>query len=204
VRFGRLVTWSNDVLCDGNLNCSAEVFGDPLPFVQNAKVCKCYPTICTTDTGICTPEPCECPKAGHYEWSKKTMTTSDGNKCWACERMSIGKGEAVDGNSTFCPTEVGRCTLNRACRCENAEHTKRVMKTKDGKKCWNCAAPKAGGMGMDSGQKAMFWMLPMLWPFMNGWDSFWDVCNGCRVMTTILGLCVGGYLLQNKPFGAST
>jgi membrane associated rhomboid family serine protease len=54
---------------------------------------------------------------------------------------------------------------------------------------------------MDSGQKAMFWMLPLLWPFMDFPNSLWQVCAGCRALTTFLALCVGGYVLQNfAPF----
>lgn len=50
---------------------------------------------------------------------------------------------------------------------------------------------------MDSGQKAMFWMLPLLWPFMDFPNSVYEVCSGCRALTTFIALCVVGYILQN-------
>jgi len=52
-------------------------------------------------------------------------------------------------------------------------------------------------MGMDSGQKAMFWMLPLLWPFMDFPNSVYEVCAGCPALTRFLALCVVGYILQN-------
>mmetsp|Transcript_10142 Transcript_10142/g.26058 ORF Transcript_10142/g.26058 Transcript_10142/m.26058 type:complete len:637 (-) Transcript_10142:154-2064(-) len=202
VRYGRLFTWSDDIIVDGSMNCSAAAFGDHVP--MDVKICKCYPTMCTTDSGTCTPEPCSCPTSRDpaVEWGKKTMMTSDGTKCWACDRRAAAAGVAVDGDSPFCPNSPGRCTLKRSCKCESTTETKRVMKTKDGSKCWTCSPTSEGGaMGMDSGQKAMFWMLPLLWPFMDFPNSMWQVADGCRTMTSFLALCVVGYVLQNfAPF----
>jgi len=164
------------------------------------KICKCYPTICTTDMGICTAEPCQCPTSRDpaVEWAKKTLMTGDGTKCWACEKRASAAGIAVDSASPFCPVQIGRCTLKRSCKCESAADTKRVMRTKEGQKCWTCApAGESGGFGMDSGQKAMFWMLPLLWPWMDFPQSVYEVCSGCRALTTFLALCVAGYILQN-------
>jgi len=198
VRYGRLFTWSDDIVVDGSINCSAATFGDPVP--MQVKICKCYPTICTTDMGICTPEPCSCPTSRDpsFEWMKKSLMTSDGTKCWACEKRAASAGIAVGGDSKFCPTQTGRCSLKRSCKCESASDTKRVMRTKDGQKCWTCApAGEGGALGMDSGQKAMFWMLPLLWPFMDFPNSVYEVCSGCRALTAFLALCVIGYILQN-------
>lgn len=199
VRYGRFFTWSDDRIVDGSVNCSAALFGDPMP--MSVKICKCYPTICTTDMGTCTPEPCSCPTSrdGAYEWAKKTLMTGDGTKCWACEKRAASAGVAVDEDSPYCPTTLGRCSTKWSCKCESAMDTKRVMRTKDGKKCWTCApAGESGGaLGMDSGQKAMFWMLPLLWPFMDFPNSFWEVCNGCRALTTFIALCLVGYIIQN-------
>jgi len=199
VRYGRLFSWSDDIVVDGSVNCSAATFGDPMPV--GVKICKCYPTICTTDVGICTPEPCSCPTSRDpaTEWAKKTLMTGDGTKCWACEKRASAAGTAVDGDSPFCPVQIGRCSLKRSCKCEEPTDTKRVMRTKDDKKCWTCAPQGEGGgaLGMDSGQKAMFWMLPLLWPFMDWPASFWEVCYGCPALTTFLALCVVGSFLQN-------
>lgn len=199
VRYGRLFSWSDDIIADGSVNCSAANFGDPMP--MDVKICKCYPTICTTDMGICTPEPCTCPTSRdpEVEWGKKTMMTGDGVKCWACEKKASTAGVAVDDDSKFCPAQVGRCSLKRSCKCEEKTDTKRVMRTKDGQKCWTCApaGDGGGGFGMDSGQKAMFWMLPMLWPWMDLWDSIFQVCEGCRALTTFIALCVVGSICQN-------
>merc|ERR1711970_1462560 len=93
---------------------------------------------------------------------------------------------------------MGRCTLNRSCKCKDPSDTKRAMRTKEGKKCWTCAAASEGSAHrIDSGQKAMFWMLPLLWPFMNMPQSLYQVLNGCQALTTFLGLCVLGYFCQN-------
>eukprot|EP00930_Biecheleria_cincta_P046360 TRINITY_DN31972_c0_g1_i1.p1 TRINITY_DN31972_c0_g1~~TRINITY_DN31972_c0_g1_i1.p1 ORF type:complete len:695 (+),score=124.23 TRINITY_DN31972_c0_g1_i1:88-2085(+) len=197
VRYGRLFHWSGDLTVDGSVNCSAALFGDPMP--MELKICKCYPMICTTDVGICTPEPCSCPTSHDpaYEWGKKTLMTGDGTKCWACEKKRASAGIAVQGNSSFCPTQLGRCSLKRSCKCEQPADTKRVMRTKNGEKCWTCAPVGEGNaMGMDSGQKAMFWMLPLLWPWMDVPNSLKEVCNGCRALTTFVALCLVGYLLQ--------
>lgn len=198
VRYGRLFSWSDDIIVDGSVNCSAATFGDPVPL--SLKICKCYPTLCTTDMGICTPEPCGCPisRDPTVEWAKKTLMTGDGTKCWACEKRASAAGVAVDGDSPFCPVQIGRCSTKRSCKCESPMDTKRVMRTKDGQKCWTCApVGESGAMGMDSGQKAMFWMLPLLWPFMDFPNSAWEVCNGCRALTSFLALCIVGYVLQN-------
>jgi len=196
VRYGRLFTWSNDVIVDGSVNCSAATFGDPMP--MDVKICKCYPTICTTDMGICTPEPCMCPTSGDpsVEWAKKTLMTGDGLKCWACEKRQSTAGVADNSDSPFCPTQLGRCSTKRSCKCESKTDTKRVMKTKDGQKCWTCAPAGEGSGGGMAGQKAMFWMLPLLWPFMDLPNSIWQVMSGCRAITTFLGLCVLGYFCQ--------
>jgi len=199
VRYGRLFSWSDDLIVDGSVNCSAASFGDPTP-MSGVKICKCYTTLCTTDVGICTPEPCGCPTSRDpaVEWAKKTLMTGDGTKCWACEKRESVAGVAVDTNTAFCPAQIGRCTLNRFCKCEDQMTTKRMMRTKDGKKCWTCAAQgDSGGFGLDNGQKAMFWMLPLLWPFMDFPNSTWEVYKGCFAMTTFLILCVVGYILQN-------
>mmetsp|Transcript_106951 Transcript_106951/g.190141 ORF Transcript_106951/g.190141 Transcript_106951/m.190141 type:complete len:658 (+) Transcript_106951:58-2031(+) len=202
VRYGRLFSWSGDLVVDGQVNCSAALFGDPMP--MELKICKCYPMICTTDVGICTPEPCSCPTSRdpEFEWGKKTLMTGDGTKCWACEKKRSTAGVAVDGNGTFCPSQLGRCSLKRSCKCESQADTKRVMRTKNGDKCWTCApVGEGGGMGMDSGQKAMFWMLPLLWPWMDFPDSLYEVCNGCRALTGFVALCLVGFVLQNfAPF----
>lgn len=198
VRYGRLFTWTDDIIVDGQVNCSSKNFGDPVP--MDVKICKCYPTQCTTDMGICTPEPCQCPGAsrdGSYEWSKKTMMTGDGLKCWACEKRQSTAGTVDSSDSPFCPVQLGRCSVNRGCKCENKDAVKRTMRTKDNQKCWTCApAGEGGGMRMDSGQKAMFWMLPLLWPFMDLPNSLWEIMRGCRALTTFLGLCVVGYFCQ--------
>lgn len=198
VRYGRLFSWSDDLIVDGSVNCSAATFGDPVP--MSVKICKCYPTICTTDMGICTPEPCGCPTSRDpaIEWAKKTLMTGDGTKCWACEKHASTAGVAVDDDTDYCPTTPGRCTLKKSCKCESASDKKRIMKTKAGDKCWTCAAAGEGGgaFKMDSGQKAMFWMLPLLWPWMNLPDSAWEVINGCRAIAGLCGLMLAGYFCQ--------
>lgn len=198
VRYGRLFSWSDYLVADGLLNCSAVAFGDPFP--MDAKICKCFPTVCTTDAGTCTPEPCSCPTSWNpdVEWAKKTLMTSDNVKCWACEKTKATIGVAVDRNSSFCPNTPGTCTLNKSCKCQALADIKRVVRTKEGKRCWTCAvAGNTGMLGMDSGQKAMFWMLPILWPFMDFPASFWQVCNDCCALVVFLALCVVGYVLQN-------
>lgn len=64
-----LFSWSGDVVSDGSVNCSAALFGDPMP--MDLKICKCYPTICTTQVGICTPEPCMCATPGASKGPEK-------------------------------------------------------------------------------------------------------------------------------------
>eukprot|EP00932_Pfiesteria_piscicida_P003681 SRR837773.13586.p1 GENE.SRR837773.13586~~SRR837773.13586.p1 ORF type:complete len:552 (-),score=101.28 SRR837773.13586:155-1660(-) len=156
--------------------------------------------VCTTEAGTCTLEPCSCPvsRDPSVAWSKKTLMTSDGSKCWACEQRKADAGVLVDDDSPFCPSTPGRCSLKRSCQCTNAGDTKRVMKTKEGQRCWTCAVPiDSSSFGMDSSQKAMFWMLPMLWPFMDFPHSAWQVLEDCKAMTTFLVLCLLGYILQN-------
>eukprot|EP00928_Gymnodinium_smaydae_P032435 TRINITY_DN23490_c0_g1_i1.p1 TRINITY_DN23490_c0_g1~~TRINITY_DN23490_c0_g1_i1.p1 ORF type:complete len:713 (-),score=90.49 TRINITY_DN23490_c0_g1_i1:65-2158(-) len=205
VRYGRLFTWSDDLVVDGSVNCSAANFGDAVP--MSLKICKCFPTICTTDAGTCTPEPCSCPvsREPRYEWGKKTLMTSDGVKCWACEKRQSAPGVLVEDESPYCPTQVGRCSLKRSCKCESPGDTKRVMRTASDQRCWTCAPPVgeggSGAFSLDSGQKAMFWMLPILWPFMDFPASAWEVCSGCRALTTFCALCILGYILQTfAPF----
>lgn len=197
VRYGRLFSWSGDVAVDGSVNCSAALFGDPMP--MDIKICKCYPTICTTQVGICTPEPCMCATSRDpdFEWAKKTLMTGDGTKCWACERKRASTGVADNTNSSYCPIQMGRCSLKRSCKCESPTDTKRVMRTKNGEKCWTCAPIGEGrSLGMDTGQRAMFWMLPLLWSFMDWPNSFFQVCDGDRALTIFVALCILGYLCQ--------
>ena len=74
--------------------------------------------------------------------------------------------------------------------------TNRVPRTKNGEKCWTCAPVGEGrSLGMDTGhlreansacpalvqpsngmtgQRAMFWMLPLLWSFMDWPNSFFQ------------------------------
>lgn len=55
--------------------------------------------------------------------------------------------------------------------------------------------------GMDREQKAMFGMLPLLWPFIDFPDTAWEVHEGCYAMTSFMALCVVGYICQNfLPF----
>jgi len=197
VRYGRLFSWSGDVAVDGSVNCSAQLFNDPIP--MDIKICKCYPNICTTQVGICTPEPCMCATSRDpdFEWAKKTLMTGDGTKCWACERKRAATGVADNTNSSFCPIQMGRCSLKRSCKCESPTDTKRVMRTKNGEKCWTCAPVGEGrSLGMDTGQRAMFWMLPLLWSFMDWPNSFWQVCDGDRALTIFVALCILGYFCQ--------
>lgn len=198
VRYGRLFTWSDDFFVDGSVNCTAIAFGDPVPV--SFKICKCYPTLCTTDMSTCTLEPCSCPTSRDpaVAWSKKTLMTGDGAKCWACEQRAASTGTLVKEDSPFCPVTPGRCSTKRSCKCANVADTKRVMKTKDGQRCWTCAVALDGAsFGLDSGQKPMFWMLPMLWPFMDFPGSAWQVYEDCKATSTFLVLCVVGYVLQN-------
>eukprot|EP00929_Paragymnodinium_shiwhaense_P107117 TRINITY_DN7317_c0_g1_i1.p1 TRINITY_DN7317_c0_g1~~TRINITY_DN7317_c0_g1_i1.p1 ORF type:complete len:697 (-),score=120.11 TRINITY_DN7317_c0_g1_i1:573-2663(-) len=201
VRYGRLFSWSDGIVVDGSINCSAVVFNDPVP--MGVKICKCYPTICTTDIGICTPEPCSCPTSQDptVEWGKKSMMTGDGTKCWACEKQEASAGSLVEGDSEYCPIQIGRCTSKRSCKCESPSDTKRVMRTKDNQKCWTCA-PVGEGKGMSmGGQSAMFWMLPMLWPYTDFPDSAYEVMNGCRALTNFCALCLLGFFCQTfMPF----
>eukprot|EP00927_Polykrikos_kofoidii_P079400 TRINITY_DN76184_c0_g1_i1.p1 TRINITY_DN76184_c0_g1~~TRINITY_DN76184_c0_g1_i1.p1 ORF type:complete len:688 (+),score=99.34 TRINITY_DN76184_c0_g1_i1:94-2157(+) len=196
VRYGRLFTWTDDLVVDGSVNCSAAIFGDVVPMAW--KICKCYPTICTTDVGICTPEPCSCPTSSDpsFDWVKKPLMTSDGVKCWACSKQQAAVGIVVDIDSPYCPVQIGRCSVKRACTCQSAADTKRLMRTKEGQKCWTCASLSDGGDSAIGGQKAMFWMLPLLWPFMDFPNSAWEVCNGCRALTVFCSLCLLGYLCQ--------
>mmetsp|Transcript_9216 Transcript_9216/g.20454 ORF Transcript_9216/g.20454 Transcript_9216/m.20454 type:complete len:701 (+) Transcript_9216:36-2138(+) len=202
VRYGRMFTWSDDLIVDGSVNCSAAHFGDPVP--MGIKICKCYPTLCTTDVGICTPEPCSCPGSRDptMEWSKTTLMTGDGVKCWACQKRASSAGVLVDDNSPFCPTQMGRCSKKRSCKCESSADTKRVMQTKEGEKCWTCSvAGEGSALHMDQGQKAMFWMLPLLWPWMDFPNSAYEVYKGCPVLTNFCALCVVGFIFQNfVPF----
>lgn len=47
----------------------------------------------------------------------------------------------------------------------------------------------------------MFWMLPLLWSFMDFPNSAYEVCNGCRALTGFVGLCILGCFLQKfAPF----
>ncbi|CAL1140557.1 unnamed protein product [Cladocopium goreaui] len=71
------------------------------------------------------------------------------------------------------------------------------MRTKNGEKCWTCAPVGEGrSLGMDTGQRAMFWMLPLLWSFMDWPNSFFQVCDGDRALTIFVALCILGYLCQ--------
>merc|ERR1712176_343405 len=92
VRYGRIFLWSDDIIVDGSVNCSAAAFGDPIPL--SIKICHCYPTICTTDVGTCTTDPCECTRGGgtDFHWAKKTMMTSEGRQCWVCEKQTTVPG----------------------------------------------------------------------------------------------------------------
>eukprot|EP00929_Paragymnodinium_shiwhaense_P107119 TRINITY_DN7317_c0_g2_i1.p1 TRINITY_DN7317_c0_g2~~TRINITY_DN7317_c0_g2_i1.p1 ORF type:complete len:698 (-),score=138.16 TRINITY_DN7317_c0_g2_i1:221-2314(-) len=201
VRYGRLFSWSDGIVVDGSINCSAAVFNDPVP--MGVKICKCYPTICTTDMGICTPEPCSCPTSQDptVEWAKKSLMTGDGTKCWACEKQEASAGSLVEGDSEYCPIQIGRCTSKRACKCENPSDTKRVMRTKDNQKCWTCAPVGEGKRMSMGGQSAMFWMLPMLWPYTDFPDSAYQVMNGCPALTSFCALCLLGFFCQTfMPF----
>lgn len=196
-QYGNMFSWSEKVEVDGSIMCIAASFGG-LP-AGRAGWCRCYPTICTSDIGSCTPRPCSCPssKDPATEWAKKTLSTGEGVKCWACERRATSAG-VLEEEAPFCPTLAGRCSLNRRCTCESRAETKRVIRTRDGRPCWTCAAQEEQtASGMDGGQKAMFWMLPLLWPFMDFPRSAVEVFFGCTALSTFLVLCFVGYLLQH-------